>query len=212
VRINDCVAPLISNSYPFLNSEGPSPRDDLESLAYTAVWLLKGTLPWEGYNRTATIQRLKSTMRGEVLAAVLPKAFGDFFDYARGLEYHEQPDYEYWKTTFLALSKESRYSLDSTLSLDTTTGGNDQIRWHGPRISESSNDTTDDEEEEDFEDDDFFLPKLDWPSPQGVNERDLLGDEQLILEKSHVIILTAPPTVFKGISDLYYPEAEKMIS
>jgi hypothetical protein len=206
---------LIDDTSHDLNSEGPSPRDDLESLAYTAVCLLKGTLPWEGYNRKSNIQQLKIMMTGEVLAAGLPKAFGDFFDYARGLEHHEQPNYQHWKSTFLILSNESGNPLNSNFGLDAANGGHDivdQIPWHiSPRMSESSSDSTGDEEDDDFEDDDYFLPKLDWPAPQGVKEQDLLGDEERIIQESEVAILTTPPTVFKGILDLYYPEKEKMI-
>ncbi|KAI9202725.1 casein kinase I epsilon/delta kin-20B [Polychytrium aggregatum] len=74
-------------------------RDDLESLAYVAVELAKGSLPWAGINALSSVQgwRKVGNIKNEVLIADLcqdlPDAFSQFLEYARNLGFDEEPDY-----------------------------------------------------------------------------------------------------------------------
>ncbi|ETW77752.1 hypothetical protein HETIRDRAFT_241720, partial [Heterobasidion irregulare TC 32-1] len=79
-----------------------SPRDDLESLAYTLLFLLRGGLPWQRYNsRGCTrfgamkqIREKKMKWPGPRLGEGKPRDFGDLLDYARALAFEDKPDYE----------------------------------------------------------------------------------------------------------------------
>ncbi|EUC53611.1 kinase [Rhizoctonia solani AG-3 Rhs1AP] len=79
-------------------------RDDLESLAYTLLWLLRGVLPWSHYAKCGTrIGRIKQVFtqkkrhNGATLAIELPAEFGELVDYARSSPLDEKPEYAGWK-------------------------------------------------------------------------------------------------------------------
>ncbi|KAG8761841.1 hypothetical protein FRC11_012756 [Ceratobasidium sp. 423] len=79
-------------------------RDDLESLAYTFLFLLRGNLPWSHYTQHGTthgrirqVHEQKKELRGSQLAAGLPEEFGELVDYARSLSAGELPSYRYWQ-------------------------------------------------------------------------------------------------------------------
>jgi len=86
-----------------------SRRDDLISLAYMIVTLLKGSLPWERCisgtpkHYENRVREKKCTWTVARLCEGLLNEFGDFVDYVCGLGYEQQPDYEHWKETFQAL-------------------------------------------------------------------------------------------------------------
>lgn len=95
-----------------------APRDDLESLALTALFLLRGNLPWkrrphlENQLRSQEIIRImKSACSGTDLCADLPCEFGQLLDYSRSLIYQQFPDYEALRALFLDLSGRMGYSL-----------------------------------------------------------------------------------------------------
>lgn len=81
-----------------------SRRDDLESLCYVVVYLMRGTLPWMGLKRQASkraqyeeIARRKRSTPTAVLCRGLPRELAIMLDYARSLQYDETPDYEWLK-------------------------------------------------------------------------------------------------------------------
>ena len=56
----------------------PSRRDDLESLAYSCLFLLKGRLPWQGYqgdNKGYLVCKKKMATSAEMLCRYTPPAF-----------------------------------------------------------------------------------------------------------------------------------------
>ncbi|KAG9096227.1 hypothetical protein FRC06_008885 [Ceratobasidium sp. 370] len=82
-------------------------RDDLESLAYTLIYLLRGRLPWSHYmehgsilGQLRQIHEQKKYYNGERLASGLPPQFGILVDYARSLPRDEVPDYMEWRDRF----------------------------------------------------------------------------------------------------------------
>ncbi|KAL2939884.1 Casein kinase 1-like protein HD16 [Bienertia sinuspersici] len=60
-----------------------SRRDDLESLAYTLVFLLRGCLPWQGYqgdNKGFLVCKKKMAMSPEQLCSLYPEPFKQFWN------------------------------------------------------------------------------------------------------------------------------------
>ncbi|CAI6002694.1 unnamed protein product, partial [Closterium sp. NIES-64] len=73
-----------------------SRRDDLESLAYTLVFLLRGRLPWQGYqgdNKGFLVCKKKMSTSPEMLCCFCPPPFKLFLEYVVSLKFDERPDY-----------------------------------------------------------------------------------------------------------------------
>lgn len=73
-----------------------SRRDDMESLAYTLVFLLKGRLPWQGYqgdNKGFLVCKKKMATSAEVLCRFVPNAFKTFMEAVINLKFDEEPKY-----------------------------------------------------------------------------------------------------------------------
>ena len=83
-----------------------SRRDDLESFAYVIVYLLSGTLPWQGIitknkeEKYAMILDRKKNITSEELCKNLPKYIELYVGYVKNLQYEEDPDYDYLKGLF----------------------------------------------------------------------------------------------------------------
>jgi serine/threonine protein kinase len=80
-----------------------SRRDDIISIIYVSIYLLKGTLPWCGLypkkGDTRTKEELvydkKVKTTSDELCEGLPALFKKLLDYAYSLEFEEKPDYLY---------------------------------------------------------------------------------------------------------------------
>ena len=72
-------------------------RDDLESLAYVLIYLLRGSLPWQGlkHRRRNRVVESKQKTSTRDLCLGLPMEFRTFLDYSRSLSFHDKPDYGY---------------------------------------------------------------------------------------------------------------------
>ncbi|CAL9049742.1 casein kinase 1-like protein HD16 isoform X1 [Musa acuminata AAA Group] len=73
-----------------------SRRDDLESLAYTLVFLLRGRLPWQGYqgeNKGFLVCKKKMATSPESLSCFCPQPFKRFIEYVVNLKFDEEPNY-----------------------------------------------------------------------------------------------------------------------
>ncbi|XP_073272377.1 casein kinase 1-like protein HD16 [Primulina huaijiensis] len=73
-----------------------SRRDDLESLAYTLIYLLRGQLPWEGFqddNKRFLISKKKMEPSPKELCSHCPQPFMLFMEYVVNLKFDEDPDY-----------------------------------------------------------------------------------------------------------------------
>ncbi|PBK77698.1 kinase-like protein [Armillaria solidipes] len=101
--LKDRRAIIGSLSWASLNSHNGidlAPRDDLESLSYTALFLLRGHLPWDPRPRKEfqlrsqeIVRLLKASCSGKDLSAGFPVDFGDLLDYSRSLDFDQLPDY-----------------------------------------------------------------------------------------------------------------------
>ena len=81
-----------------------SRRDDLESLCYSIIYLVKGGLPWklqskvEGFRKWNLVLNQKINVNEKELFTNLPPEFLAFFKYVRNLLYDQNPNYDYLKS------------------------------------------------------------------------------------------------------------------
>ena len=75
-------------------------KDDLESLAYVLIYLLRGALPWQGLSSSPEILERKKCISASVLCHGLPIEFCMFFEYCRSLSFDHKPDYEHFINLF----------------------------------------------------------------------------------------------------------------
>jgi len=76
------------------------PRDDIESLALIALFLLRGKLPWNPRPHyelellsQEIVRLMKSVCSGPILSTGLPVEFGDLLTYSRLLDFGRLPSY-----------------------------------------------------------------------------------------------------------------------
>ena len=85
-----------------------SRRDDLESLAYTLIYLARRDkgLPWQGIKcedkkeKQEKVYEVKLHTHIEALCEDLPKEFQEFLMYTRQLGFAEEPNYAYLTSLF----------------------------------------------------------------------------------------------------------------
>ncbi|KAK9130979.1 hypothetical protein Sjap_011466 [Stephania japonica] len=80
-----------------------SRRDDLESLAYTLIFLLRGRLPWQGYqgeNKGFLVCKKKMATSPETLCCFCPLPFRLFVEYVVNLKFDEEPNYAKYISLF----------------------------------------------------------------------------------------------------------------
>ncbi|CAM6060136.1 unnamed protein product [Sphagnum tenellum] len=73
-----------------------SRRDDMESLAYTLVFLLRGRLPWQGYqgdNKGFLVCKKKMATSPEMLCCFCPMPFKQFLEFVVNMKFDEEPNY-----------------------------------------------------------------------------------------------------------------------
>ncbi|XBH73239.1 hypothetical protein VPH35_100369 [Triticum aestivum] len=74
-----------------------SRRDDLESLAYTLLFLLRGSLPWQdcqGDNKSFLVCKKKMETSPEVLCRSYPAPFKHFLEMVTTMKFEEEPKYQ----------------------------------------------------------------------------------------------------------------------
>ncbi|TKY50595.1 Casein kinase I [Spatholobus suberectus] len=73
-----------------------SRRDDLESLAYTLIFLHKGRLPWQGYqgdSKSFLVCKKKMGTSPEILCCMCPPPFKQFLEIVVNMKFDEEPNY-----------------------------------------------------------------------------------------------------------------------
>ena len=118
-----------------------SRRDDIESLGYILVYLAKGVLPWQGLKAKTQKERYKLIMnkkmenKPELLCQGLPDAFCQFFDYIRGVQFNERPDYGFLKGLFHKTLAKINYQNDSIFDWCKNTKPVDLYQNHVPKYN-----------------------------------------------------------------------------
>ena len=86
-----------------------SKRDDLESLAYTLIYLANEPLPWHSLpapemwpnkQRLGELSAARASLSPDDLRQRLPPVFADFLEHARNTNPADSPDYEHFKKAF----------------------------------------------------------------------------------------------------------------
>ena len=92
-----------------------SRRDDLESLGYMLIYLMKGNLPWqkikvdnkkESYLKVAQIKKYYTP---EKLCRDLPKEMAEYMRYVKNLKFEEEPNYAYLRNLFVRMMEKQGF-------------------------------------------------------------------------------------------------------
>jgi len=95
-----------------------SRRDDMESIGYALLYLLKGSLPWQGlkckdknekYNK---IKEIKMSLTPEKLTEGFPIEFAKYISYVKKLQFEEEPEYKKYISMFTDLFKNKDFEMD----------------------------------------------------------------------------------------------------
>jgi hypothetical protein len=99
-----------------------SRRDDMEALAYVLIYLIRGTLPWQGLKALNKRQKyekiceLKMSISISNLCAGFSPEFGMYLNYCRRLQYTDEPDYfsirQIFRNLFYRLNYQYDYQYD----------------------------------------------------------------------------------------------------
>lgn len=95
-----------------------SRRDDLEGLGYVLLYLLKGSLPWQGLAAHTKKEKYDKIMQAKIntsleeLCLDVPREFLEFLNYAKSLRFEDRPDYSYLKRLFKELFAKEDFQLD----------------------------------------------------------------------------------------------------
>ena len=98
-----------------------SRRDDLESLVYSLVYLLNGSLPWQGLfcrnqdEKREKVSRMKRELPLQTICKGCPPQFVQLLTYCRRLPFDATPDYDFMR--FLLKEAASNAEIDIEGSL-----------------------------------------------------------------------------------------------
>ena len=114
-RVKKFVGSLRYASVNALKLREQSRRDDLESIGYMLIFLIKGSLPWDNIkveNKRSSfykISQFKQKLEPEILCRNLPKEFAEYIRYVKNLNFEEEPDYNYLKSLFQNLLRKQGF-------------------------------------------------------------------------------------------------------
>ncbi|GFZ20768.1 protein kinase family protein [Actinidia rufa] len=83
-----------------------SRRDDLESLAYTLIFLLRGRLPWQGFqgdNKSFLVCKKKMATSPDMMCSLCPAPLKQFLEIVVNLKFDEEPNYSKLISVFQGL-------------------------------------------------------------------------------------------------------------
>ena len=101
-----------------LTGKEQSRRDDLISLGYVFLFMLRGHLPWQGLKapkrkeKYSKIAEMKMSMPLEDLCEGFPTEFVEYFKYCISLDFDQEPDYLYLRQIFRDLYTRLGYVYD----------------------------------------------------------------------------------------------------
>ena len=101
-----------------MNKKELSRRDDMESIGYLLIYLIKGSLPWQGLKikqkneKYEKIREMKIDLDINKLCEGIPEEFGDYIKMVRKLEFEEEPEYPKYINLFGELFKKNKFYKD----------------------------------------------------------------------------------------------------
>lgn len=95
-----------------------SRKDDLESLAYVLLFILKGSVPWQNLNisekeKCKKVGEIKASLKPEELFKTYPEEFSRYISFVRGMSFKQTPDYNFLKGLFIKLAMNKKYIIDN---------------------------------------------------------------------------------------------------
>ena len=99
-----------------------SRRDDLEGLAYTLIYFMKGKLPWQGLQVKLRKEKCEALLKKKMEVSVtdvcssLPDIVGNYLHYCRSLTFEETPNYSDIRKDFKSYIMEEK--IDVNFSFD----------------------------------------------------------------------------------------------
>mmetsp|Transcript_35298 Transcript_35298/g.49001 ORF Transcript_35298/g.49001 Transcript_35298/m.49001 type:complete len:321 (+) Transcript_35298:253-1215(+) len=100
------------------NGVEQSRRDDMESVGYVFLYMLRGSLPWQGLKATTKVQKYtliaekKMSTPIELLCKGFPQEFVSYFRICRSLGYEDKPDYNQLRKLFRDLFTREGFNWD----------------------------------------------------------------------------------------------------
>ena len=123
-----------------------SRRDDLESIGYMLIYLIKGKLPWSHLEkgkmaeRFGPILKLKNKTTTEELCKYLPNEFYEYMNYVKSLKFEEKPNYIYLRRLFLSILEKMKDKYDLKFSwIKSKKNNNDNNSNHNSILSSLNN-------------------------------------------------------------------------
>ena len=113
-----------------------SRRDDIESIAYVLIFMLKGRLPWQGLKapnikkKNTMIAEIKCTTTAEQLCDGVPSEFATFLDEAKKLGFQDTPNYSEYRELFRNLFIKEGFVFDSVYDWNSKRDGDGMIAQH----------------------------------------------------------------------------------
>ncbi|CAD8045666.1 unnamed protein product [Paramecium sonneborni] len=95
-----------------------SRKDDLESLGYVFIYLLRGNLPWQNITsssdkeKTKLVGKFKMELDLKDLCKGLPSEFQSYLDYVYKLKFVSTPNYKYLQSLFKRIAEQNNISFD----------------------------------------------------------------------------------------------------
>ena len=95
-----------------------SRRDDIESIGYMMVYLLKGKLPWQGLNCPDSkklfemVKKIKKETSLDTLCIGLPNEIITFIQYARNINFEDKPNYSYLRALLRKIASKNGLKMD----------------------------------------------------------------------------------------------------
>jgi len=120
-----------------------SRRDDLESVGYVLLYLLVGSLPWQGlkantkHEKYQRIMDKKMSTSIETLTRGLSVEFSKYFSYVKALKFDDRPDYAFLRQLFNELSTREGFENNSAFdwqSLPNSTVTGTTLPPEGPGV------------------------------------------------------------------------------
>jgi hypothetical protein len=156
-----------------------APRDDIESLAFVAFFLLRGNLPWKPRPHIESrlvsqeiIRHMKSQCSAMMLSAGFPDIFGEVLTYSHSLKFGQLPDFRAVRRSFTSLAEKLHFSLEGEPLDWTPCHPKPKIHLVEPEIS-----IPDEKEVEDcyddLGDDSYCEMDIDRWDRQGERDKDL---------------------------------------
>ena len=95
-----------------------SRRDDLEALGYVIMYFFRGNLPWQGMAAKTKKEKYQKIMEKKIattpdeLCKGYPEEFVVYFQYCRGLQFEEKPDYGYVRSLLKSIFDKESFEYD----------------------------------------------------------------------------------------------------